>query len=136
MTAYALFLTNQQYVNPYQTIVTNGRYYLICNYYKYDNLVNYRVDRITNIRILDERRKPIKELSDRELNLPRYMAEHVYMYAGESIKAKFKAKNYLIDQLIDWFGVDISIRHIEVTEPKDMRERIAKATKEMAAKYK
>ncbi len=149
-------------VNPYQMVATNGRYYLVCNYDKYDSLANYRVDRITNIRILEDTRKPIKELVDGELNLPKHMAEHVYMFAGESIRAKFKAKNYLIDQLIDWFGTDINIKesdtdeciatvnvnkeaffcwalqyglHIEVMEPTDMRERIANATKEMAAKY-
>lgn len=28
------------------------------------------------------------------------MAEHLYMFAGESIRVKFKAKNYIIDQII------------------------------------
>ena len=32
-------------VNPYQMVVANGRYYLICNYDKYDTLANYRIDR-------------------------------------------------------------------------------------------
>lgn len=149
-------------INPYQMVATNGRYYLICNYDKYDTLANYRVDRITNIKILDETRKPIKELTDGELNLPKHMAEHVYMFAGGSIRAKFKAKNYLIDQIVDWFGVDVNISpiddeecmievkvnkeaffcwamqysiHIEVMEPKDMRERIAAAVRQLNEKY-
>lgn len=150
-------------INPYQMVATNGRYYLICNYDKYDTLVNYRIDRITNIRILDEARKPIKNLADGELNLPKHMAEHVYMYAGESIRAKFKAKNYLIDQVVDWFGVDANISpidedecmvtvqvnreaffcwamqysiHTEVVEPADMRERVIEAIKALNQKYK
>ena len=98
-------------INPYQMVATNGRYYLICNYDKYDTLANYRVDRITNIKILDETRKPIKELTDGELNLPKHMAEHGYMFAGGSIRAKFKAKNYLIDQIVDWFGVDVKFHN-------------------------
>lgn len=149
-------------INPYQMVATNGRYYLICNYDKYDTLANYRVDRITDIKILDETRKPIKELTDGELNLPKHMAEHVYMFAGESIRAKFKAKNYLIDQIVDWFGVDVSISpiddeecmievkvnkeaffcwamqysiHIEVMEPIDMRERISVAVSKLNEKY-
>lgn len=36
-------------INPYQMVATNGRYYLICNYDKYDTLSNYRIDRITGI---------------------------------------------------------------------------------------
>lgn len=149
-------------VNPYQMVATNGRYYLICNYDKYDSLSNYRIDRMTNIRIIDEPRKPIKDLVEGELNLPKHMAEHLYMFAGESIRAKFKAKTYLIDQIIDWYGKDVKITpiaddecmtevyvnkeaffywalqygpHIEVMEPADMRGRIAEAVKNMCDKY-
>lgn len=150
-------------VNPYQMVATNGRYYLICNYDKYDDIANYRVDRMTNIRIIDEPRKPIKALTEGELNLPKHMAEHLYMFAGDSIRAKFKARTYLIDQLIDWYGKDVKINslndeecmvevivnreafyywalqygpHIEVVEPNDMRERIAKTVKDLCEKYK
>lgn len=153
----------KEYVmNPYQMVATNGKYYLICNYDKYDNLVNYRVDHITNIRILDETRKPLKDLKEGELNLPKHMAEHVYMYSGDSIRAEFKAKNYLIDQIVDWFGIDVKITpidneecmaevyvnqeaffcwalqyslHTEVIKPQDMRDRIAKAVCEVNEKY-
>lgn len=31
-------------MNPYQMAAVNGRYYLICNYDKYDNVSNYRLD--------------------------------------------------------------------------------------------
>ena len=150
-------------VNPYQMVATNGRYYLICNYDKYDDIANYRVDRMTNIRIIDEPRKPIKALTEGELNLPKHMAEHLYMFAGDSIRTKFKARTYLIDQLIDWYGKDVKINslndeecmvevtvnreafyywalqygpHIEVVEPNDMRERIAKTVKDLCEKYK
>lgn len=149
-------------INPYQMVATNGKYYLICNYDKYDNVVNYRVDKITNIKILDEPRKNVKELLDGEINLPKHMAEHIYMFAGESIRAKFKAKNYIIDQLIDWYGKDVDIKsendeecivtvnvnknaffcwamqygmHIEVLEPLDMREQVINSVKEIINKY-
>ena len=149
-------------VNPYQMVATNGRYYLICNYDKYDNLANYRVDRITNIRMLDETAKPISKLKEGTLNLPKHMAEHLYMFAGESVSAKFKAKNYIIDQVIDWFGKDVKIApenddectvsvtvnkesffhwalqygmHIEVLAPQDMRQKVIDAIKEIGAKY-
>ena len=149
-------------VNPYQMVATNGRYYLICNYDKYDELANYRVDRITGIRMLEENRKPIEQVAGGELDLPKHMAEHLYMFAGESIRVKFRAKTYLVDQIIDWYGKDINILHtgenecitevmvnkeaffdwalqygphIELLEPLDMRERIAEAVKKMCEKY-
>lgn len=149
-------------INPYQMVATNGKYYLICNYDKYDSIVNYRIDKITNIQILDEPRKPLKELAGGEINLPKHMAEHIYMYAGDSIRAKFKAKNYIIDQLIDWFGKDIDIKpidekeclvtvnvnknaflcwalqygqHINILEPADVRTQLIKNIKEVLQKY-
>ena len=36
-------------INPYQMVATNGRYYLIANYEKYDNISHYKVDKIRNI---------------------------------------------------------------------------------------
>lgn len=72
-------------INPYQMVATNGRYYLICNYDKYDTLSNYRIDRITGIKMMNEKRKSINELKEGEINLPKHMAEHLYMFAGESI---------------------------------------------------
>jgi len=149
-------------VNPYQMVATNGRYYLICNYDKYDDLSNYRVDRITNIKMLDESAKPIKELSEGELNLPKHMAEHLYMFTGKSVRASFKAKNYIIDQVIDWFGKDVEIipenddecivkvkvneeaffhwslqygMHIEVLEPANLRQKVIDVVKTIGEKY-
>ena len=38
---------NEPYiVNPYQLVASNGWYYLIGNYDKYDNLSHYRIDKI------------------------------------------------------------------------------------------
>ena len=37
-------------INPYQIAAANGRYYLICNTEPYDNVANYRLDRIADPR--------------------------------------------------------------------------------------
>ena len=97
-------LEREYIINPYQIAATNGRYYLICNLDKYDDIGHYRLDRIKNIKILD---KPIKHLQDKELNLPKHMLEHIYMFTGISDSVTFRAKKYLINDIIDWFGKDI-----------------------------
>ena len=93
-------------VNPYQMAAVNGRYYLICNYDKYDDVSNYRVDRITNIKLLEIPLKPMRKVKGLEhgLNLPKHMAEHVYMFTGESVPVTFRTKKYLLTDLFDWFG--------------------------------
>ncbi len=47
-------------VNPYQMVANEGKYYLICNYDKYENLSNYRIDRMTDVEILGEKMKDKK----------------------------------------------------------------------------
>lgn len=47
---------------------TGGKYYLICNYDKYDDISNYRVDRIRNIQILEEKGKPFETLKWSDIN--------------------------------------------------------------------
>lgn len=96
-------------VNPYQIAATNGRYYLICNYDKYDNVANYRMDRITDIKILDHPVKPAKLVKGLEhgFDLPKHMAEHLYMFSGESGFVTFRAQKYLLNDIMDWFGGDV-----------------------------
>jgi len=100
----------QEYiVNPYQMAATNGRYYLIGNYDKYNNLANYRMDRITNIRLLDTPVKPVREVEGMKngLYLPKHMAEHLYMFSGESVPVTFRMNKDILNDVIDWFGSDI-----------------------------
>lgn len=99
----------QEYiVNPYQMAATNGRYYLICNYDNHPEVAHCRLDRITNIRLLDAPRKPEDEVVGlKDWALPKHMAEHLYMFGGESVRVSFRMKMKIIDDVIDWFGSDI-----------------------------
>lgn len=103
-------------INPYQIVATNGRYYLVCNYDKYDDVSHYRLDRITNIKLLDTTVKPKTKVKGLEygINLPKHLAEHLYMFAGESIVVKFIAKRYILNDVIDWFG-----KHIKFSDATD-----------------
>lgn len=96
-------------INPYQIAAVNGRYYLICNYDKYDNVANYRLDRITDIEVLDTPVKSMRQVKGLEhgLNLPKHMAEHIYMFTGESAPVTFRVKKYLLSEIVDWFGKDM-----------------------------
>ena len=91
-------------------VAKEGKYYLICNYDKYDDISNYRVDRITAIEILDERAKPFEKLkwSDgKRLDLAEYMKKHVYMYSSADSSVKFRIVKPMISDVIDMFGKDI-----------------------------
>lgn len=51
-------------INPYFMINNRGKYYLVCNYYKYDTLSNYKIECVSNIKILNSPIRPLKELQD------------------------------------------------------------------------
>lgn len=148
-------------INPYQMAATNGRYYLIANYDKYDNISHYRVDRISDIVILDEPVKKQKDLSE-TINLPKHMAEHIYMFSGESARVSMRIEKFLVGDVIDWFGkdvifhnetetsVDVSVaanleamrywamqyaNHVEVLRPKKLRDEMKKNLLAAVEKY-
>ncbi len=151
-------------VNPYQMVANNGRFYLIGNYDRYDNISHYRIDRITDVTILDEKRKPTKNVEglERGLNLPKHMAEHIYMFSGESVDVVMLAEKHLMSELVDWFGRDFSILeeredvvkikvslneraafywalqygpYVEVLKPESLREELKNCIKNMNKKY-
>ena len=153
-------------VNPYQMVANNGKFYLIGNYDKYDNVSHYRLDKMTDVQILDEKVKPQKEIRDFKngFSLPKHMAEHIYMFSGESERVKLLAPATMMDELIDWLGKDFTVRktddedeieitlncnvdsmfywalqygpYVEVVEPKSLREDLSKAIEDMAQKYR
>ena len=99
-------------VSPYQMVAKEGKYYLICNYDKYDDISNYRIDRITDINILDEKIKPFENLewsNGQKLNLAAYMKEHVYMYSSGSSKVKLRIVDIMLSDIVDMFGKDIKV---------------------------
>lgn len=97
-------------VSPYQMAATNGRYYLIGYYEAYGEITNFRLDRITGIRLLDQPAVPARQATGEKvgLDLPRHMAEHLYMFSGESVVATFRMKKQVLNDVIDWFGNDIA----------------------------
>ena len=110
-------------VSPYQMAAREGKYYLICNYDKYDDISNYRVERIADIRILDEPAKPFENLrgaDGQRLDLAKYMAEHVYMFSSDNVRAKFRIVKAMISDVIDLFGREVTFSdetdtHVTVT---------------------
>lgn len=152
-------------VNPFQIVANNGFFYLIGNYDKYDDAAHYRLDKMTCVKLLDEKAKPYKEIKDfaQGFNLPKHMAEHIYMFSGPSIQIKFLTYADMMNELIDWLGKDFRVRktekeneieitvncnedsmfywslqygtHVEVLEPESLRCRLKDATQKMSQKY-
>ena len=99
-------------VNPYQMAAKDGKYYLICNLDKYDDVANYRIDRISDIRILEDPIKPFETLrgaNGHPLDLAAYMRKHIYMYSSEDCRAKLRIRKTFVSDIIDLFGRDVTL---------------------------
>ncbi|MBO4676872.1 MAG: WYL domain-containing protein [Oscillospiraceae bacterium] len=124
-------------VNPYQIAAANGRYYLIGNTEPHDNVSHYRLDRIMDIRLLDHAARPAKTVRGLEhgLDLPKHMAEHLYMFPGESGPVAFRMKKHILNDVIDWFGTDVTFSDESDDEVTARVEVNLKAMKLWAIQY-
>lgn len=151
-------------VNPYFLINSQGKYYLVCNYDHLDKVGNYKVDKICNIEILDTPAKPITKLLGYEkgIDKSKYANEHIYMFGGNTVRAKIKIYNESAVEYVDeWFGknvrfykkdntffVDLDANEnalvywclqygesVELLEPKETREKIKSIVKEINKRY-
>lgn len=156
----------KQYImNPYQMVASHEHYYLLGNIDKYDDVTYYRIDKMSHVEILDEKIKAQKDVKGIEghLNLPKHMAEHIYMLYGDSVVAKIKTDVGMMDTLVDWFGKDFKIienkddeiiisvkcneralfywalqygTNVEILKPESLRCKLAEAVEEMVKKYR
>lgn len=152
--------------SPYYLVNNQGRYYLVCNNNYFNNISNYRIERMTNVEILDEDVKPIETLEGCEngFDIAKYANENIYMFSIKSVKAKIRIDNdYSISYVQDWFGDNAKIyfgddgkvyadikgneqaiiywclqygESIELLEPVSTREKIKEIVDSMGKKYK
>ena len=99
---------------------------------------------------------------EKGLNLPKHMAEHIYMFSGESVTADIKTTPDMMSELVDWFGTDFRISekcddfivarircnysalrfwalqygpYVEILSPEKLREQLQNDIRGMADKY-
>lgn len=98
-------------VDPYFVVADQSRYYLLCNINRNDkpSLEPRRVDRITSVKLLNEKRVPLDDVTGHNFNLGTYMKEHVYMFSGETGIVEIKIDNKAIGYFEDWHGTDYKV---------------------------
>ena len=155
-----------QRVSPYQLILHNQRYYLMGYSDYWGNMTFHRMDRISNMRIYDKPATPITSVKGYEngLDFKQIASTMPYMYTDTPERIEFIADEWIVDQIVDWFGKDIRmsvlpdndkkvkvelvaspnamehwalqyLNYVEVTRPESLRTRIAEAIKNATNKY-
>lgn len=106
-------LTKQRHfrMSPYALVWANDKYYLVGNYSKYNNLSNYRIDRIRMLDVTDKDSRPFEEVCEYkgEFDSADYIKKNIMMYNGEEIELELVCDNQLLDSMLDKFGCDSMI---------------------------
>ena len=142
-------------LSPYQLILHNQRYYLMGYSSYWGNMTFHRLDRITNMRVSERPATPISEVEgyERGIDYKQIASTMPYMYTDTPERIEFIADERIVDQIVDWFGLDIKmsslpdtpgkvkvdlfaspnamehwalqyLNYVEVTKPESLRERI------------
>jgi predicted DNA-binding transcriptional regulator YafY len=89
-------------VNPVSTIFHDDKYYLFCYDDKHGKLVQYRVDRMDQVKMLEDPITPNSEVSAEEL--VKHSKSLINMYNGREETVTFVADKSVIGAIYDKFG--------------------------------
>lgn len=84
----------------------DDNYYLICYNAKYDALTHYRVDRMDDVTVSDEKADTV---DNGRFNVAEHAKKVFGMFTGEMVKAELEFDKSLMNVVLDRFGKEVSI---------------------------
>lgn len=96
-------------VTPYALVYNKQEFYMIGIKEGQDHFYNYRLDRIKNLKQLDEKRT----ISKTSKEVKEYAESLVEMFGGEKEEIEAECANYLLDNVFDRFGKGVEITKID-----------------------
>lgn len=101
---------NDYVVSPYSLTVSDENYYLISHYPKHEALTNFRVDRMTDIRVSDEKCEKIESVMGENFSIGEYAKKVFSMYGGENVRVELLCENKMMNPIIDKFGEEVFVQ--------------------------
>lgn len=107
-----LHKTNEHIVSPFFTFLVNQCYYLMGASNLFNDVGFFRIDKITNVKILDEKRENLKDFKGyaNGLDLDKLLHSYPYMFAGKLEMIEFLCDEEVLDDVINKFGKEIKIK--------------------------
>lgn len=107
-------------VNPYATVFSDDKYYLVCYDDKHKNVSHYRVDRMERVKVLDEEISPCDDIKG--FDIQNHKKQVFSMFTGEHKKVVLEADVSLIDVIFDKFGdIKLSERDDKIVVEADVQ---------------
>ncbi len=151
--------------SPYQMVLRNQHYFLMAYNENRKDMTFYRIDRISNICILNEKSTPLREIKGYEngINYKEIALSRPYMFSDKAEKITLVCPEMFFDEIVDWFGAEVEVEkgdgetvkveliaspkameywamqycnHIEIVSPRHLRESIREKLLSASEKYK
>jgi len=91
-------------LDPYDLVYENERCYLIAFDTKHQSLSHYRIDKMKSIQTSTTTFKRRVDFNSYD-----YISTKMYMYGGKETSITLRCDNYILDDVIDTFGTNITI---------------------------
>lgn len=91
-------------VSPYKLLLNEGHYYLLAFDNKSQEMRTYRIDRMKNVRLLNEPREGADAFA--KLDIATYTRRVFSMFSGERKRVSIRFENRLLDTALERFGTD------------------------------
>lgn len=146
-------------VEPRYIVYSDSRPYLIVTSLNHEGFIHYRLDRMKDVEILNQKSRVLPKSSDPY----EYARNKLFMYTGEVHTITFKCNNSILDHMIDIFGPDLLLipdkddtftikvktstqgalylagqymENITIIEPESIKDEFIKILKESLKRYK
>lgn len=100
---------NIRIVSPFYLILNDGYYYLLAFDDKYKDIRRFRIDRMREVKLLDEPREGADAFS--EIDMRDYTQRVFSMYEGRTYRVTLRFVKDLLDTVIDRFGTSGNIMY-------------------------
>ena len=96
-------------VCPFRIVVSDGYYHLLYSVRGSDAIKSCRIDKMTDVTILDETFVHTNARRSAALHPNDYLIEHRYMNSGDTVKVTLEIDRSILGEVIDAFGTKITI---------------------------
>lgn len=108
-------------LSPFKLIINDGYYYLLAWDTKKGKNITFRLDRMKDVKILDEPRDG--EQAFLKIDMHAYTQQHFGMFTGQQKRVRMRFTNNLLDTMVDRFGTELDVFYM----PDDERHFIVAA---------
>ena len=98
-------------VSPYNLVYNDDNYYLICSHYKREQISFFRVDRMVDVKVTENKRHPLTD--DENSFVKEQQAAIFEMYPGNQVEAEIKFDNSLMNPVVDRFTDRVNIERVD-----------------------